>query len=714
MSGSIVKLSVLLSANASQATTTLRDFANAAHASSMKAKQAFNGQSMRVDASGLSSEAVRAKSDGILSSIGGVRMALSGAVASAGIYAATMSLKLASANEQATVSFETLLKSAAGARKMIDDLQQLAKVTPFGFSDIRSAAQQMLSYGIAARDVIPMLRIIGDAASTSPQGMAEGMERVTRAIGQMKGRGKVSSQEMLQLTEAGINAWEMLARGIGKSVAETMTLVENGSVNAATGIKALLEGMQKQMGGNMDKQAGTLAGKMSNLWDSLKIFAADTGEMGAGLFKLGDGIDWLTKKFDGMNNTVRSAKAGFDVTDPIAKLQQAQKMAADQFLTNHKVGRLSGDVEATLNGDWWKKNKEYAAEMEQLIQKNLKALGSMSKGAVKDLDIVKGDVSPAVAEFEKLRKELQLEVSEFGMTAEAKKIKHLQSQGGTPEMIRELQMLQQQRQAMEERKKMFDDGAKLVEDMRTPYEALNHEVDNLNKHLQAGSIDWQTYERAVGKANDKFREHEPLAKLLTATYKDLSDRIEKATMTESQLMQKRVKDAGGGFFAQVQVEAMQNLALQAEAQRKLAEEAEAANKGQLTGIAKYGAELKHIKDLWDTDKLTPEARDGMLQKAKKDAMDDLKKKNEITNPGLALAGSQEAYKAMVASTQVSPQKSEELKLIASMEAQAREQTKEIKGQSMTVKELMTFIRNNPGLGEKTQKPPVVAVITGYQ
>jgi tape measure domain-containing protein len=706
MGNSIVKLSVLLSANASQATQTLHQFAAQAQSSSMKAKQAFNGQSLRVDASGLSSEAaaVQAKGGSLLSSIGGVRLALSGMVASAGLYAATMSLKLAAANEQATISFETLLKSTAGARKMMDDLQQFAKVTPFSFTDIRAASQQMLSYGIAARDVIPMLRIIGDAASTSPLGMAEGMERVTRAIGQMKGRGKVSAQEMLQLTEAGINAWEMLAKGIGKSVAETMTLVEAGSVNAATGIKALLEGMQKTTGGNMEKQSNTLAGKASNLWDSLKIFGADTGEMAANLFKLGDSIDWLTKKFDKMNDTVRSRKAGFDVTDPIAKLEHAKKMAAGEFMKRH--GIKDGTVQDILTADWWKKDIKLAKEMEELVQRNLKALGKLGDTAVNNLSIVQGAISPAVAELQKFRKEIQDDIDSIGMNSDEKKLANLKKQGATLQQLALAQQDLSRKAAAEGRLKLFEDGAKLIEDMRTPFQTLNYEVGRLNSMLKLGAIDWDTYQRAVKRANDTFTDHEPLAKLMASTLEDLRERINRARLTEDEFLQKKLDDVGANSLQKSQVEKLQLMAREAEQRKQLIEDAKRANDAELSGLAKYRAELERVKQLWSTGKLTADARDSLLSKAKKDVLNDFQQKNAITNPGLALAGSQEAYKAMLASTQVKPEKDGLERVVDNMAKETKDQTVVMHQVNNNFKGIADDMRRMREIAESRKATPV--------
>jgi tape measure domain-containing protein len=74
----------------------------------------------------------------------------------------------------------------------------------------------MLAMGFSAKEVMPTLTAIGDASSGLGLG-AEGLDRITRALGQMRAKGKVSAEEMLQLTEAGVPAWAILSKAIGKS-----------------------------------------------------------------------------------------------------------------------------------------------------------------------------------------------------------------------------------------------------------------------------------------------------------------------------------------------------------------------------------------------------------------------------------------------------------------------------------------------------------------
>jgi tape measure domain-containing protein len=185
-------------------------------------------------------------------------------------------VKLAGNFQNAQVAFTNMLGSADKANAFIADLQQFAAKTPFNFSGLTQASQKMLAYGFTAEQIIPTLTAVGDAAAGLGAGQ-EGIDRITLALGQMGAKGKVSAEEMLQLTETGLPAWQMLADKMGTSISDAMDQVTKGTVSAQTGITALVEGMESKFGGLMAQQAGTIQGSWSNLMDSLEQSATQLG-----------------------------------------------------------------------------------------------------------------------------------------------------------------------------------------------------------------------------------------------------------------------------------------------------------------------------------------------------------------------------------------------------------------------------------------------------
>jgi tape measure domain-containing protein len=168
--------------------------------------------------------------------------------------------------EQTTVGFTSMLGSAEAAGKYIGELQAFARTTPFEFGQLVQTAQRMMAMGFAAEDVIPVLTDVGDAMAAMGKS-GDAVDGVTYALSQMMASGRVNANDMLQMTSAGIPAWKYLAKSIGKSVAETRKLSEQGLIPAEVGLKAIREGMRADFGGLMAQQSRTFVGALSNIRD---------------------------------------------------------------------------------------------------------------------------------------------------------------------------------------------------------------------------------------------------------------------------------------------------------------------------------------------------------------------------------------------------------------------------------------------------------------
>lgn len=188
-------------------------------------------------------------------------------IGAAAIAGGAAALKLAGDWEQSELAFETMLGSAEKAKAFMEELEAFASRTPFELPGLIDASRKLLAFGFAAEDIVPMMTAIGNAVSGLGGGAQE-IDQVTRALGQMRAKGKVSAEEMMQLAELGIPAWEMLAKTLNTSVGEAMARVTRGQVDAATGIKAVIDGMNEKFPGMMEKQSKTLLGRLSTLKDT--------------------------------------------------------------------------------------------------------------------------------------------------------------------------------------------------------------------------------------------------------------------------------------------------------------------------------------------------------------------------------------------------------------------------------------------------------------
>ena len=187
------------------------------------------------------------------------------------------SVKMAGEMQANKRAFATLLGDSQQAEKFLGDLARFAAETPFELPGLVTASKRLLAYGFAARDIIPIMAAIGDAAAMLGIGQ-EGIDRLTLAIGQMQAKGKVSGEEMRQLAEAGVPAWKFLAEAIGKDVPTAMKLAETGAIDSVTGINAILKGMQSRFKGGMEGLSQEIPGLFSTIKDNVSAVMREIGD----------------------------------------------------------------------------------------------------------------------------------------------------------------------------------------------------------------------------------------------------------------------------------------------------------------------------------------------------------------------------------------------------------------------------------------------------
>lgn len=199
---------------------------------------------------------------------GGGALAL-GAVGAAG---AAMGVKVASGNEQARIAFTTMLGSAKKAGAFLKDLQKFAAETPFEFPELQTAASSLISAGVNANKVIPIMRTLGDVTSGMGTG-SEGVQRATVALQQMQAAGRITAEDLNQLRDAGIPVYDLLAKATGKSKEEVVKLAQAGKLGKKE-LGQMMDALESGKGlerfsGLMEKQSKSLAGTWSTLKDTI-------------------------------------------------------------------------------------------------------------------------------------------------------------------------------------------------------------------------------------------------------------------------------------------------------------------------------------------------------------------------------------------------------------------------------------------------------------
>lgn len=182
--------------------------------------------------------------------------------------------------EQTRVSMEVMLGDAGKANKMINEIRAFAAATPFETQELQDAAQMMLGYGIAAEKIMPNIKMLGDVA----MGNSDKFNRLTYAFSQIQATGRLMGQDLMQLINAGFNPLKTISDKTGISMAKLKKQMSGGMISADM-VEAAFR-IETSAGGRffgmMDKQAQTLAGKMSTIIDNVKLLGLSMGQSAQG------------------------------------------------------------------------------------------------------------------------------------------------------------------------------------------------------------------------------------------------------------------------------------------------------------------------------------------------------------------------------------------------------------------------------------------------
>ena len=173
--------------------------------------------------------------------------------------------------ETAKVAYSNLFGDTSLASEFINVLKDFAAKTPFSFTEAEAAAKRLLAYGIEYKNVMYVMQGVLSAASI--QGDSAKIESISRALGQIYTYGKLMTQEIRQLSEAGIPAYEILQEELGLTQEELANLGHEG-IDASTAINALVDGIQKRFGNAAEAASRTATGIISNIKDNATMLFA--------------------------------------------------------------------------------------------------------------------------------------------------------------------------------------------------------------------------------------------------------------------------------------------------------------------------------------------------------------------------------------------------------------------------------------------------------
>lgn len=227
--------------------------------------------------------------------------------------------------ERYQTSFETMLGSTEAALSKVEELRKMAAATPFELSDLASATQVLLSFGIASDDASKYLQVLGDIS----QGNKDKLASLTLAFAQMSSTGKLMGQDLLQMINAGFNPLQIISEKTGKSMAVLKDEMAKGAISADMVAEAF-EDATKEGGlfyNAMEKQSKTLSGQMSTLSDNTNEFL---GSLTSGLSEIAK-TQILPKLNAALGDLTKSAQSG-KLRESLDKLYASIGKLADKAI----------------------------------------------------------------------------------------------------------------------------------------------------------------------------------------------------------------------------------------------------------------------------------------------------------------------------------------------------------------------------------------------
>jgi len=267
--------------------------------------------------------------------------------------------------------------------------QEFSQKTDFSSLQIEQAQARLMAQGFRDKDLYATLFSAADLAAIMPGDKNQTLERVTMALAQIKGKGKLQGEELTgQLAEAGLNTTlvkQQIAKSLGIKAGDVDKRISSGQVSAEVAIPAIQRAILAQLGTSKagefaTSSAGSLTALISNrdeaIQNLLKGFDADANLPGMERYK--KALTEQGKLFD------INTKTGRELSLVIQDLSNAAVDAKSGW-TEFTSGFLESfadtyNREARRTGRDF--NSEYTAQALHNLGEAIGRLGSMASAAV--------------------------------------------------------------------------------------------------------------------------------------------------------------------------------------------------------------------------------------------------------------------------------------------------------------------------------------------
>tara|TARA_R100001443_G_scaffold25784_3_gene38820 strand:- start:2553 stop:4550 length:1998 start_codon:yes stop_codon:yes gene_type:complete len=249
--------------------------------------QRLGSSKRRFEAQGKSAKKAAGDIQGLTGAVKGFVTAAALAGAAKFVFANTAEL------EKQTRSLQVLTGSLDTAKGIISELQDFGAVTPFTSTELIDTAKRLKAFGVETTKLVDITKRLGDVAGATGADLGG----ITTAFGQIQAKGKLQTEELLQLQERGVDLAGVLKKEYNLTGEEFSEALQKGQISAEAAEFALkkLTDTGGMYADGAISQSDTLSGKLSTLVDNVQRIAQALGALLAPMLK---------KIFDLTNNAL--------------------------------------------------------------------------------------------------------------------------------------------------------------------------------------------------------------------------------------------------------------------------------------------------------------------------------------------------------------------------------------------------------------------------
>lgn len=201
----------------------------------------------------------------------------------AGAFTASAILGIGKAALTASASVELLRKGLEfqigkeDTTKLIKGIQAIGEASAYDTNQLIPMSRAWINMGESADQAMSRIQKLVDLGSAFGL-TTDQIEHANLALSQMAAAGKINAQDMMQLTNAGIPSWKMLADAMHMSVTEVRELASQGKLTGDA-INALWDAFSQKTQGAATSLASSLMGQVSNIEEAIANSMSVVGDI---------------------------------------------------------------------------------------------------------------------------------------------------------------------------------------------------------------------------------------------------------------------------------------------------------------------------------------------------------------------------------------------------------------------------------------------------